>query len=150
THVLANLAIPTTIALVAQTRERLPQALRPWADQRVAAEVQRADVIRTTTADLSGEERLLARVAHLRAILAWPEEVAASSAIVAASAARRGLCNKPYDWPARYWPTATTPEAPTTSSASTTPRRDAPSTATSSPATFSTWPWTPTARSSRP
>jgi transposase len=31
THVLANIAIPTTIALVAQTRERLLQALEPWA-----------------------------------------------------------------------------------------------------------------------
>jgi transposase len=80
THVLANLAIPSTIALIAQTRERLLQALRPWDNPRVAQEVQRAEVIRTTTADSSGEERLLQRVAHLRAILAWAEEVAATAA----------------------------------------------------------------------
>jgi transposase len=75
THVLANIAIPSTIALVAQTRDRLLQALRPWAPQRVADETQRAEAIRAATADLSGEERLLQRVAHLRALTAWAEEV---------------------------------------------------------------------------
>jgi transposase len=91
THVLANIAIPSTIALVAQTRQRLLQALRCWDNsQRVADEIQRADAIRTTTADLSGEERLLQRVAHLRAITAWAEEqIAASAAFVAASAERQ-------------------------------------------------------------
>jgi transposase len=84
THVLANIAIPSTIALVAQTRERLPQALRFWDRRRAADEVQRADAIRTATADLSGEERLLRRVAHLRSITAWAEQVAAGAAFVAA------------------------------------------------------------------
>jgi transposase len=89
THVLANIAIPSTIALVAQTRERLLQASRPWDGPRVADEVLRADAIRTATADLSGEERLLQRVAHLRAITTWAEEVAAARAFVAADAARQ-------------------------------------------------------------
>jgi transposase len=91
THVLANLAIPATIALVAQTRERLLQALRVWDGLRVAAEVQRALAIRTATADLSGEERLLQRVAHLRAILGWAEEVAASEPFVQAATAQAPL-----------------------------------------------------------
>lgn len=85
THVLANIAIPSTIALVAQTRERLLQALRFWDPARVSEEVQRADAIRTATADLSGEERLLQRVAHLRAITAWAEQIAAGAAFASAS-----------------------------------------------------------------
>jgi len=75
THVLANIAIPSTIALIAQTRRRLLQALQPLAASRVAEEQQRAEAIRLATADLSGEERLLQRVAHLRAVVAWAKEV---------------------------------------------------------------------------
>src|SRR6516162_2521686 len=55
THVIANIAIPTTIALVAQTRERLLQALAPWAAEEVERQRQRAEQIRQSTADLSGE-----------------------------------------------------------------------------------------------
>ena len=55
THVIANVAIPTTIALVAQTRERLLQALAPWAAEEVERQRQRAEQIRQSTADLSGE-----------------------------------------------------------------------------------------------
>lgn len=89
THVLANIAIPSTIALVAQTRGRLLQALRPWAAERAAGEEQRAEAIRTATADLSGEERLLQRVAHLRAITAWADEVAARPAYAGAPETER-------------------------------------------------------------
>jgi transposase len=73
THVLANIAIPSTIRLVSQTREKLLTALRPFAPERVSAEEQQADTVRAATADLSGEERLLQRVNHLRAIVAWAE-----------------------------------------------------------------------------
>src|SRR5262249_61022242 len=72
-------------------RRRLLGALRPWAAGRGADEERRAEAIRTTTADLSGEERLLQRVAHLRAIAAWAEEMAAGAARAAAAAARRAL-----------------------------------------------------------
>jgi transposase len=75
THVLANIAIPTTIALVAQTRERLLQALEPWAADEVSCQRQRAEQIRQRTEDLSGEERLLERVVHLRELVAWAEVV---------------------------------------------------------------------------
>ena len=75
THVIANVAIPATIALVAQTRKRLLQALAPWAAEAVGREQQRAEQIRQNTADLSGEERLLQRVVHLREVLAWGQWV---------------------------------------------------------------------------
>src|SRR5207245_479706 len=75
THVLANIAIPTTIALVAQTRERLLQALEPWAADEVSCQRQRAEQIRQRTEDLSGAERLLERVVHLRELVAWAEVV---------------------------------------------------------------------------
>jgi transposase len=77
THVIANVAIPTTIALVAQTRERLLEALLPWAAAEVARQRQRAEQIRQSSADLSGEERLVQRVAHLRELVAWAQGVVA-------------------------------------------------------------------------
>jgi transposase len=89
THILANIAIPSTIALVAQTRERLLQALSPWAADRVGDERRQAEAIRTATADLTGEERLLQRVAHLRAIVAWAEERTAGPDWAAATADQR-------------------------------------------------------------
>ena len=84
THVLANVAIPTTIALVAQTRQRLLEALAPWAAEEVQRQQQRAEQIRHSSADLSGEERLLQRVVHLRELVAWAQLVCAGSAFAAA------------------------------------------------------------------
>ena len=74
THVIANIAIPATVRLVAETRQQLLNALRPYQPERVAVEEARATTIRTTTADLSSEERLLQRVTHLRAIVTGVEE----------------------------------------------------------------------------
>ena len=71
THVIANIAIPTTIRLVAQTRERLLRALEPLAAEAIDRQRQRADEIRESSVDLSGEERLLHRVVHLRELVAW-------------------------------------------------------------------------------
>jgi hypothetical protein len=84
THVLANIAIPTTIALVAQTRERLLQALEAWAPDEVSCQRQRAEQIRQRTEDLKGEERLLERVVHLRELVAWAEVVCSSGEFRAA------------------------------------------------------------------
>jgi hypothetical protein len=77
THVLANIAIPSTIRLVGQIRGKLLTAARPFAPERVAAEEQQADTVRASTADLSGEERLVPRVNQLRAIVAWAEVLVA-------------------------------------------------------------------------
>jgi transposase len=71
THVIANIAIPSTIALVAVTRQRLLDAVRPYAAARAATAEAHAEALHTTTADLSGAERLLQRVAHLRSIVCW-------------------------------------------------------------------------------
>ncbi len=71
THVIANIALPATMRLVAQTRKRLLEAVRPFAPERVTQEEARAEAIHTATTDLEEPERLLQRVTHLREILAW-------------------------------------------------------------------------------
>ena len=78
THVIADVAIPSALVLVAQVRQRLLEALRPYAPERVAKEEEEVASIRTTTADLKSEERLAYRVAHLRQILAWADELKAT------------------------------------------------------------------------
>jgi IS5 family transposase len=75
THVIANIAVPSTLGLVAQTRDRLLAALQPFAAVAVEQEQQRIEAIRSASADLPDEERLVRRVAHLRAILAWADLV---------------------------------------------------------------------------
>ena len=75
THIIANIAVPSTIRLVAEVRDQLLEALRPFADQRVAAEEQQAEAIRLGSEDAKNEERLVQRVAHLRGVLAWADEV---------------------------------------------------------------------------
>jgi transposase len=75
THILANVAIPSTIQLVAQTRERLLRSAKPYAPEQVAEEEQQAEAIRTVTADLSDMERLWQRIEHLRRIVGWADEV---------------------------------------------------------------------------
>jgi IS5 family transposase len=75
THVIANIAIPSTIGLVAQTRDQLLTALQPFAAAAAQQEQQRALAIRIASADLPDEERLVHRVAHLRAILAWADQL---------------------------------------------------------------------------
>jgi transposase len=77
THIIANIAVPSTIRLVAQTREQLLDALRPFASARVAAEEEQAEVLRLRTEDAKDAERLVQRVAHLRAVLAWADAVPA-------------------------------------------------------------------------
>ena len=73
THVLANIAVPSTLRLVAQTRQRLLEAARPYAPERVAAEEVEAERLRQATADLTDVDRLAHRVAHLRAMVAWAD-----------------------------------------------------------------------------
>jgi len=73
THVIANIAIPSTLRLVAETRERLLEAARPFAPEYVAQAEAQAARVRTITADLSDAKRLLQRVNHLRQIVSWAE-----------------------------------------------------------------------------
>lgn len=75
THIIANIAIPSTIRLVAQTRQRLLDSARPYASRQVGEEEKKAEQIRQATADLKDDERLLQRVAHLQEIVGWADGV---------------------------------------------------------------------------
>ena len=89
THLLAHIAVPSTIRLVAETRSALLAALQPFAAERAAEETRRAEELRLASDDLPDAERLLRRVTHLRAILAWADAVPASAGFRAAAAARQ-------------------------------------------------------------
>ena len=75
THVLANIAVPSTLALVAQVRERLWEAAAVFAPERVAQERDELQRLRTASADWPDPQRLVQRVAHLRAVVAWADEL---------------------------------------------------------------------------
>jgi IS5 family transposase len=75
THIIANIAVPSTLRLVAEVRDQLLAALQPFAAERVAEEHQRAEAIRVASDDAKDDERLVQRVAHLRAVLAWADGV---------------------------------------------------------------------------
>lgn len=79
THVIADVAIPTTLALVAQIRDRLLKAAEPFDQLRVEGERARLEMIRISGEGSSNEERLAARVNHLREILAWVDELPSPS-----------------------------------------------------------------------
>jgi transposase len=81
THVIANIAVPSAIRLVAQVRQRLLKSVKPYAAKQVEAEEQRAEQIRQLSDDLSGDERLLMRVQHLRTVVAWADELQAKLGI---------------------------------------------------------------------
>jgi transposase len=75
THVIANVAVPATLQLVAQTRERLLRSAKPYAQERVKEEQKRAEEIRKMTAKLTEIDRLRQRVEHLRKIVGWADEI---------------------------------------------------------------------------
>jgi transposase len=77
THIIANIAVPSTIRLVAEARDQLLDAVRPFAPAHAAEEEERAEAIRLSTDDAKDEERLVQRVVHLRAVLAWADDVPA-------------------------------------------------------------------------
>ena len=85
THVIANIAIPSTIQLVAQVRSKLLRSAQPYAPQRVSAAEAEAARIRQVTADVKDEERLLQRVHHLRQIVAWADQLQAQLALTEAA-----------------------------------------------------------------
>jgi len=74
-HVIANIAVPTTLSLVAQTRDKLLLAAEPFDSIRVEGERAGVDLLRESTAGQNNEQRLVARVTHLREILAWVDEL---------------------------------------------------------------------------
>jgi transposase len=77
THVIADIALPSTLALVAQTRDKLLAAAEPFDPLRVAGERIGLELLRESTKGQSDQERLLRRVTHLREMLAWIDELPA-------------------------------------------------------------------------
>ena len=75
THVIASVAIPSAIALVAQIRDKLLANAQPWASVLVEGERINAQLIRERTNGRQREQRLLARVNHLHDILIWADEL---------------------------------------------------------------------------
>jgi len=76
THVIGNLAIPSTLALVAQTRDKLLQAAEPFAPLLVEGERVNLELLREATGRQKPAERLVTRVAQLREMLVWVDAVA--------------------------------------------------------------------------
>lgn len=74
-HVVASIAIPTTLTLVAQIRDRLLAAVEPFDAEWVAGQRIEANLLRERTSDQRDEARLEARVTHLRELVAWAEEL---------------------------------------------------------------------------
>jgi len=91
THIIANIAVPSTIRLVAEVRDQLLEAVRPFASERASEEEQRAAAIRLGTEEAKDEERLVQRVAHLRAVVAWADEVPRRRGLGRRGAAAREL-----------------------------------------------------------
>ena len=74
-HVIANIAVPSTLALVAQIRDKLLAAVEPFDAVRTTGERVNVELLRERTAGQSPEDRLIARVTHLREMLAWIDEL---------------------------------------------------------------------------
>ena len=150
THVIANIAIPTTIALVAQTRTRLLEALEPWAGQEVARQRQRAEQIRQSTADLSGEERLLQRAVHLRELVAWAQVVCDGADFAVALPVQQQQLQEALAVACKVLDDRDEPEGKNKVLSATTRTRGGPNTATIMRAICWMWPWTRTVTSSPP
>jgi IS5 family transposase len=90
THLIANIAVPSTIRLVAEVRDQLLQALQPFDPARVAQEQQRAEVLRRAEPDeLKDQARLVRRVDHVRDVLAWADDVPGQAPFAQAGLAAR-------------------------------------------------------------
>jgi transposase len=77
THVVAHIAVPTTLQLVAQARQRLLESAHPYRPEQVREEAAEAVRLSEGTADLKDVERLAVREEHLRAIVRWADRVLA-------------------------------------------------------------------------
>ena len=88
THIIANIAIPSTIRLVAQTRDYLLDAAEPFAPTRVAAEWTVVDTL-CSDDEVSDTERLVRRVNHLRSVLLWADELPKSVTFLVGTAANQ-------------------------------------------------------------
>lgn len=76
THVIGNMAVPSALALVAQIRDKLLAAAGPFAPLLVEGERVNLEMLREMTKGQKPAERLVTRVAQLREMLVWADEVA--------------------------------------------------------------------------
>lgn len=76
THVIADFAVPSALALVAQTRDHLLAAAAPFAPLLVEGERVNLELLRTATQALPPAERLATRIDQLREMLRWCDELA--------------------------------------------------------------------------
>jgi IS5 family transposase len=75
THVIADIHIPTTLALIAQTRDKLLVAAEPFEPLLVEGERINLGLLRESTRGHNDQTRLASRVANLQDILAWVDEL---------------------------------------------------------------------------
>jgi transposase len=77
THVIANIAAPTALALVAQTRDKLLASAEPFAPLLVEGERCKLELLREVSLHQPPAERLVSRVAQLQDILDWADDLPA-------------------------------------------------------------------------
>ena len=77
THVLADIAIPAGLQLMAQARDKLLTAVERFAAECVVGERVRIESIRSSTDSQDNETRLFARAEHLRDIVDWATKLSA-------------------------------------------------------------------------
>jgi len=74
-HVIANIAVPTTLKLIAQTRDYLLTAAAPFDSEAAEGHRINIELLRERTKDQPAAERLESRVIHLQELLAWVEQI---------------------------------------------------------------------------
>jgi transposase len=75
THIIANIAVPTTIRLVATMRDEVLEAAKPFAPDLVEAAWQRILACSASDPDWTDVERLVSRIEQLRSVLLWADEL---------------------------------------------------------------------------
>jgi transposase len=75
THVIADIAVPTALQLVAQIRDKLLSAAEPFAPWMVEGERVNLEWLRENTKTQRPAERLTTRLAHLKELLLWIDEL---------------------------------------------------------------------------
>lgn len=73
-HVVANIAVRSTLTLVAQIRDRLLVAAKPFDAEWVAGQEIEAKLLRERTKEQRDESRLAARITHLQELVTWAEQ----------------------------------------------------------------------------
>jgi transposase len=76
-HVVAHIAVPTTLGLLGQMRDRLLSAAAPFDPEAAEGYRVNTELVRERTRGRALEEQLTARVAHLQDIVAWAQQLPA-------------------------------------------------------------------------